>query len=143
MTRPAFRTLQVPLNLLDQEMAGDVLSRAARQGVVVLTRSAFLRGVLTSQIDRVLPKKLAPLRGATRKVLEFLDEDVSALATVALRFCLSFDEIATVIIGVRSIAELESDVAVLEHGPYPTDILEQLRALSVDDAQLVRPTHWD
>ena len=107
----------------------------------IFTRSAFLKGVLTPDIDNILPEKLGPLHGAVQKTLDFLGESVSNLSEVALRFCLSFAEVSSVLVGVRSIAELESNLAVFDKGPFPAETLQALRQFSLEDEELIRPTH--
>jgi aryl-alcohol dehydrogenase-like predicted oxidoreductase len=137
-----FQALQVPFNLLDQKMVNQVFPQAAQQKVGILVRSAFLKGVLTDQVNNT-PKRLAPLRKAALGVLKVLGEEVSNLAEVALRFCLSFTKVSSVIVGVRSIPELESNLAALNQSPFPPDTLRRLRDFSIDDEKLVTPTHWD
>jgi len=116
MKNDIFRVLQVPFNVLDQILSEEIFPDAARQGVGIFIRSAFLKGVLTSQINTIVPVQLSPLREAALSALEYLDEEVSNLAEVALHFCLSFGEILSIIIGVRSIDELETNLAALDKG---------------------------
>lgn len=142
LKNPIFQALQVPFNLLDQKMADQVFPQAAQQKVGIFVRSAFLKGVLTDQVDNI-PKRLSPLRKAALGVLKVLGEEVSSLADVALRFCLSFTQISSVIIGVRSIPELESNLTALNRSRFPPDILRRLGDFSIDDEKLVTPTYWD
>ena len=142
MKRDAFQVLQLPFNLLDQVLADRVLPQAVRQKVGVVVRSVFLKGALTSQVSNVLPKSLAPLRERALEALKLLGETHANLAQVALRFCLSFAGISTLLMGVRSVAELESNLATLDRGPFPPETLQKLREFSIDDVSLVRPTLW-
>ena len=142
MKRDAFQALQVPFNLLDQGLADRVFPRAARENIGIVVRSVFLKGALTTQIGNVLPQKLVPLHERALEALKLLGEERSKLAQVALRFCLSFSAISTLLMGVRSIAELESNLATVELGPFPPDVVEELREFSMDDVDLVRPTRW-
>ena len=142
MKNDRFRVLQTPFNLLDQKMADFIFPRAVQKKMGIFVRSAFLKGVLTSQIHNIVPEQLAPLREAALEVLKVLGEEVSNLAQVALRFCLSFSEISSTLIGVRSIPELESNLAVLKQGPFPPEILQNLRAFSIHEERLARPTYW-
>lgn len=135
------QTLQAVFNLLDQKLAGRVLPAAASAEVGILTRSAYLRGVLTNQIYDI-PERLSPLRDAALGALKVLGDEVQSLAEAALRFCLSFPEVSSVIIGVRSIAELESDIADASKGPFRAEALEKLRRFSIDDETLIDPSYW-
>jgi len=136
-----FEVLEVPLNVLDQRMVAEVLPEAAQRGVGVLARSALLRGVLTPQIE-TLPERLSPLREAALAALKTVETPKANITDMALRFCLSFREVSSVIIGVRSTAELQSNLAAASQGPYSSETRKELRSVSVTDEKLVDPSHW-
>ena len=60
------------------------------------------------------------------------------LPELALRFVLSNDAVSTVLTGVRSIEELESNVAAAEKGPLPENVLAELKRIA--DMVPFRPT---
>jgi aryl-alcohol dehydrogenase-like predicted oxidoreductase len=134
-----FQALQVPFNLLDRRIAQHVLPRATRQGIAILTRSAFLRGVLTESAN--LPEQLADLRKTALLAHGQLTE-ISDLSELALRFCLSFTGVSSVIVGVRSISELESNLAYANKGRLSAGQLERLCQISVRDSWLLDPQNW-
>jgi aryl-alcohol dehydrogenase-like predicted oxidoreductase len=136
---PLYRTLQVPFNLLDRTMERRVFPLARERGVGILVRSVFLRGVLTARIAEV-PAPLAALRD--RALAGLGDTPVEALAALALRFCLSFPEIATLILGIRDSAELRSNLAAAAQGPLSADELAHWRPFAVEDDPLVSPLNW-
>lgn len=136
---PLYRTLQVPFNLLDRTMERRVFPLARERGVGILVRSVFLRGVLTARIAEV-PAPLAALRD--RALAGLGDTPVEALAALALRFCLSFPEIATLILGIRDSAELRSNLAAAAQGPLSADELSHWRPFAVEDDPLVSPLNW-
>ena len=138
---PLFQVLQVPFSLLNQTMSRRVFPEAARKGVGVFVRSVFLRGVLTPQIE-FLPARLAPLREQTSRILQVLGPEVDGLAEAAVRFCLSLPEISSVLMGLKSEAELESNVSGLSRGPLPEAVMPALAGLSLSDRTLVDPIHW-
>ncbi len=138
---PLFQVLQVPFSLLNQTMSGRVFPEAARKGVGVFVRSVFLRGVLTPQIE-FLPERLAPLREQAARILQVLGPEVDGLAEAAVRFCLSLPEISSVLMGLKSEAELESNVSGLSRGPLPEAVMPGLAGLSLSDRTLVDPIHW-
>jgi len=141
LANPLFQTLQVAFNVLDQRMGERVFPQALRQGVGILVRSAFLRGVLTPQLERI-PEKLTPLKERVYGLLSALEMKTSDLARMALRFCLSNSSASSVIIGVRSTAELEENLAAAREGPIANETLRTLRAFSIENEKLVSPTHW-
>lgn len=136
---PLYRTLQVPFNLLDRTMERHVFPLARERGVGILVRSVFLRGVLTARVAEV-PAPLAALRD--RALAGLGDTPVEALAALALRFCLSFPEIATLILGIRDLAELHGNLAAAAQGPLSTDELSHWRRFAVEDDPLVSPLNW-
>ena len=135
------KTLQVPFNALDRRAMPRVFPGAVQRRVGILVRSAFLRGVLTSQVNS-LPERLAPVRDAALRILAQARNTVQSLSEMALRFCLSFNEISSVIIGVRSVQELESNVADAEKGALPPEQVDQLCQVSVPDERLLDPQNW-
>ena len=136
---PVYRALQVPFNLLDQVMTEKVFPQAQSQGVAILIRSVFLRGVLTDRIHAI-PERLSPLRVRALAALE--GEPVEDLATLAIRFCLSFPAISSLILGIKTVEELDVNLASAAKGPLDAARLDRLRKLSMSDNPLVSPTSW-
>jgi aryl-alcohol dehydrogenase-like predicted oxidoreductase len=136
-----FQTIQVPFNMLDQTMTQRVFKAAACGNSSILVRSAFLRGVLTPQVHD-LPARLAPLKTAALRALDAARDEVEDLAEAALRFCLSFREVTTVIIGVRSAAEMEVNIAAAAKGPLGQATMDRLSRLGIDDERLINPQYW-
>lgn len=137
LDRPALRTLQVPFNFLDRKMERRIFTLAGNRGVGVLARSAFLRGVLTEQVE-LLPPELALLRDAALRAAP-----PAELAAIALRFCLSSPEVSTVLIGIRSMQELDSNLAAAAKGPLDSATLRRLRECSLGDDPLLSPLNWE
>jgi aryl-alcohol dehydrogenase-like predicted oxidoreductase len=52
---------------------------------------------------------------------------VDELASVALRFCLTHPAVSTVIPGMRSVRNVESNAAAVDAGPLDSAVLERLR----------------
>ncbi len=141
LQRPSMMTVQAPFNLLDRQMEGRVFPAAAERGAGILVRSAFLRGVLTAQV-RSLPPALDPLRQAAVRAMETAGIPPERLAALALRFCISTPQVASVIIGVRSEEELEVNLAAVEEGPLDGAALDRLRGCALDGEPLLNPTNW-
>ena len=133
--------LQAPFNLLDQVLARSVFPQAALGGTGVLVRSAFLRGVLTNQVNSI-PERLTPLREGALAVLRVLGTEVESLSEAALRFCLSFPAVSSVITGIRSISELETNLAAAARGPFSNEVLANLAHINIDDEKIIDTTQW-
>ena len=136
-----FEVLQVAYNVLDQRMASRVLPAAAAAGVGVLVRSAYLKGVLTSRAEW-LPMEMEQLRRAARLARDAVGGSWAELARAALRFCLSARAVSSVLVGVRTVAELDEALAAGALGALPPDLVASLGQLALADEHLLNPAHW-
>jgi aryl-alcohol dehydrogenase-like predicted oxidoreductase len=133
--------LQVPFNILNQSMARRVFREAPERGKGLLVRSAFLRGLLTSQIDDA-PASLAPLKKMALAAMEEMKPEVESLSEGALRYCLSFPAVATVLVGMRSRAELAANVAAADKGALSGECIARLSRYSMEWELLSNPANW-
>jgi aryl-alcohol dehydrogenase-like predicted oxidoreductase len=133
--------LQVAFSLLDQRMAARVLPAAAAAGVGVLVRSAYLKGALTEKAPH-LPEALAPLKEAIQTVRAKLGVDWGSLTATALRFCLSQPVVSSVLVGVRTAAELDAALTAAAEGPLSAAQLAETPALALDDERWINPAKW-
>jgi len=133
--------LQLAVSLLDQRMCSQALPAAAGADVGVLTRSALLKGALTKRAQW-LPESLRPVAEASARAVEVLATSWEELPSVALRFCLSLAGAHTVLVGVRTVAELRGCLAAEAEGPLPASLLERVRSLALDDELLLNPSFW-
>lgn len=136
-----FRTLQAPFSFLDRRLMPKVFPRAVKDGVGLLTRSTFLRGVLTSQVNSI-PSQLSSLKDAALSALAKCQDEVDDLSELALRFCTSTPEVSSVIIGVRSVAELDSNLDDVEKGHLSSEAVAKLLAQTVKDPTLLDTQKW-
>ncbi|MEC4671856.1 MAG: aldo/keto reductase [Nitrospirota bacterium] len=133
--------LQIPYNVLDQRMAGQVFPAAEKAGVGIMIRSAFLKGVLTAK-GQWLPAELTPLREAAARVKEGWGGSWESLPEFALRFCLSAPQAATVLVGLRTSRELNQALSSAGLGKLPLHLLDLAQTLSLRDERLLNPSHW-
>src|SRR5262245_28160236 len=141
LQKPLFRALQVPFNLLDQKMSTRLFPAASAQSVGIFVRSAYLRGVLTRQLESI-PERLTPLKEHAAHALSVLGKEVGGLAEAALRFCLSFKAVSSVVIGVKTVAELEANLADASRGALPEELMPDLCALSFGNDPIVDTRNW-
>jgi len=141
LEHPEFRALQVPFNLLNQKMRRQVFDRAVERGVAVFVRSAYLRGLLTDQLSSA-PCRLNPLKNAAVSIQQLADKASRSLSETALRFCLSYPSVSSVIIGVKTVEELRANLTDAEKGALPKELLSALEAQSMEDDSLVDTTKW-
>ncbi len=136
-----FDMLQVAYNILDQRMAQCVFPEAEQAGVGVIMRSAFLKGVLSPKAQ-FLPSELLPLRRAVESVRDAYRAGWQDLPELALRFCISSPYLASVLVGARTVAELDQALRAMEQGPLPLDLVARLSGFALSEEHLLNPTHW-
>jgi aryl-alcohol dehydrogenase-like predicted oxidoreductase len=135
------QVLQLAVSVLDQRMCNQVLPEAEQMGVGVLTRSALLKGALTKRA-RWLPESLRPVAEASARVVAGLKTSWDDLPRIAVRFCLSLQAAQTVLVGVRSAAELQECLKAEAAGPLPANLLDIAHSLALNDEQLLNPSFW-
>ncbi|MGD0821534.1 MAG: aldo/keto reductase [Desulfomonilia bacterium] len=136
-----FDVLQVAYNLLDCRMSINVFPSAQAAGIGIISRSAFLKGVLTDKWQ-YLPPALAGLKETVLQVRNRLDGSCMELREAALRFCLSHEAIATVLVGVRTASELEQALVTARQGALTHELREKMACVRVNDEWLLNPANW-
>ena len=122
--------LQVAFNILDQRLAAEVLPAAHAAGVGIIARSVFLKGALSSRAE-YLPARLNALKAQSRAV----EQAAGALSppltreAAALNFVLAHESVATALVGVRDVAELEASLAAARAPGFSEATLERFRQL--------------
>ena len=117
-------------SLLWREAEHEVLPAAKEQGMGIIIGSPLQQGALARRYDDEVnhgARWLSPPRRAQYKALyAFLDELDMPLAELGIRFVISNPDVDCVMMGARSASEVESNVAAVERGPLPADVLERL-----------------
>jgi aryl-alcohol dehydrogenase-like predicted oxidoreductase len=137
--------VEVPYSILDQRAAEHLFPLALKHHTSIIARSPLASEALTGLWDEHTKFP----RGDWRKRVfrgEVLQRTVSrvnrikalvgpdaSLAQIALRFCLSHPAITTVIPGVRNAQQVKCNLSVLEQGPLPQKLLEQIVVLWQED----------
>ena len=145
-----FDAIQVTYSLFDQRLATRVFPTARRRGVGVMVRSVLLQGVLTERAD-YLPNRLEPLKARSRRFRQLVSEAASRSrhaagrgltpAQAAIAFALAESRIGSVLVGMRTEAELEENLGAAGTTLSP-DLLHELRQLRIDDPVLLNPSYW-
>ena len=136
-----YDVLQVAFNLLDRRMANRVIPAAQAEGVAIIARSVFLKGVLTPKA-RVFPPELGELVRAADRMRETLGITWEDLPAAALRFCLYSPGVAAIVIGVDTAQELDRALAAAEAGPLPETTLRRAEVSALTDERLLHPSEW-
>jgi aryl-alcohol dehydrogenase-like predicted oxidoreductase len=137
-----FDMLQVTYSVLDQRLSDQLLPTAAERDIGIVVRSILLKCALTARGD-YLPDHLAELRERSHQFRELVADsglDISPVQ-VAVAFGLAHPHIHSVLVGVRSDPELREALGAASV-ELPADLLAQLAALRLDDADLLNPGTW-
>jgi aryl-alcohol dehydrogenase-like predicted oxidoreductase len=117
-------------SLLWREAEIAVLPAAKAQGMGIVIGSPLQQGALANRYDEEINGGVAwlspPRRAQYRALYAFLDELDMPIAELALRFVISNPDITCTLMGARSADEVEQNVAAVEKGPLPADVLARL-----------------
>jgi len=117
-------------SLLWREAAILVIPEAVRQNMGIVIGSPLQQGWLARRFDEALSHPPAWLSAPRREQLQalyaFVDELGMPLTDLALRWVISDPRIHTTLMGARSVQEVEMNVAAVEAGPLPDDIMQRL-----------------
>ena len=138
----AVDTVQVIYNVFEQAPEDDLLAACARNDVGVIARVPFDEGSLTGRLtaDSTFPegdfrndyfsgeRSLDKVDERVRAIVDDLGISREELPEVALRYVLSRPEISTVIPGMRSVRNVERNVAVGDGRGLAPERVDALKA---------------
>jgi aryl-alcohol dehydrogenase-like predicted oxidoreductase len=137
----AVDTVQVIYNIFDQSPEDELLPACREQDVGVIARVPLDEGGLTGRIDADTEfegddfranyfrgERKREVQERTSAIATELAIEDSQLAETALRFVLSEPVVSTVIPGMRSIRNVERNIAASDAGPLSEDERGRLRA---------------
>ncbi|NKB71726.1 MAG: aldo/keto reductase [Candidatus Latescibacteria bacterium] len=117
-------------SLLWREAEHQVLPVAKELGMGVVVGSPLQQGALAQVYDDEVrhgaPWLSLPRRRQFLALYEFVAQTGMSLPELAMRFVVSNTDISCVLSGVRSVAEIEANVAAVERGALPDDIRARL-----------------
>lgn len=125
--------IQVNFNMMDvRALTGGLMDEAIQRGAAVIGRTPLCFGFLSGAIrkDTAFPPGDHRLGWSRAQLDNWIDGADDLLAAIdarpgnegaqgALRFCLSFPALATIIPGILTPAEAEANALASEHGPLP------------------------
>lgn len=132
-------SLQLPINLFEQEAIQDVLPVAAQRGIGVIARSPLAQGILTDRVGHVMadestwhtPVELAGRKTHAADCRRRNAGERRSLAQTALRFLVQTDGIATTIFSVVRRSELRENLGALGATPLSEEEYEVLSSAGI------------
>ena len=146
--------VQANFSMIDQRATGiGLFERCQTEGIGVICRTPLCYGFLTHKYARSAERAFAPgdhrLNWSDGQIARWAEapavfEDVRQRAAqsagqLALRFCLSYTGVATVIPGMLTIDQVEENVAASDMGPLPESDLREIERLYATRDFFVRP----
>jgi len=117
-------------NLIWRDAQKTIFPHAIKHGMGIVAGSPLHQGNLAkmySDVEKNPPSGIDPLRLEQFKRVYALARDAGlGLPEMAIRFILSNPNVSTVLMGARSVQEVEANVAAAEKGPLPESILREL-----------------
>lgn len=118
-------------SLLWREAAIEVIPAAIDKKMGIVSGSPLQQGGLSRRYDEAVNNQdiywlSKPRREQFKALYRFLDESGISLTELALRFVISNTDIHTTLTGSGSVAEVEQNVAAINKGPLPPDIMKRL-----------------
>ncbi len=120
-------------SLLWREAAVAVIPEANKQNMGIVIGSPLQQGWLARRFDdevKAWPAWLSPQRREQFLALyALLDELGMPITDLAIRWVISNPDIDTTLMGARSVREVEMNVAAVEAGPLPEDVMARLEEI--------------
>ncbi len=121
-------------SLLWREAAIAVIPEAVKQNMGIVCGSPLQQGWLARRFDEQVntkpPAWLSPPRRKQFQALYALLDDLRMPITdLAIRWVISNPDVDTTLMGARSVAEVEMNVAAVEAGPLPADVMARLEEI--------------
>lgn len=151
ITKFGFKAIQVNFNLVDQRaLENGLFDLCEREDVGVIVRTPLCFGFLTGAYSaeskfassdhrsRWSPRQIARWASAHRLFAAVLVEhEKQTHAQIALRFCLSYRSVSTVIPGMLTKTEVEENVVASQLGPFTETELSKIEQIYQDNTFFV------
>lgn len=141
LDQPDIEVIQLPFNLLDNDLQrGCILKAAKSGGKIIHTRSVYLQG-LFFKTPAELPAKLKELSDPLTKLRNIAELAGLGLYELALAYPLSKPYIDNVLVGVETVEQLQSNL-VKANTTLTEETVATVDALNVTALSLLNPSNW-
>jgi len=135
--------VQVPTSVLDRRYVSAGIFRDARQrGLGLFVRSIYLQGLLLLQDDEILPE-LSAVIPVLRRLRALAADAGMSLAELAVRYVLGLEGVTCGVVGVETVEQMRSNIAIFEKGPLSADLMKAVIAAVPDlPDTILMPNKW-
>ncbi|MBT3981942.1 MAG: aldo/keto reductase [Bacteriovoracaceae bacterium] len=135
-------TIQSPFNLFDNwSERGALFEKAHSNGKKIYTRSVFLQGLFFLKKEE-LKGVLKKMEDCIEKVQQLSKEKQLSIQDLALNYCLSFEQVSGVLVGVDTKGQLEQNLKAMDVS-LEKQTIEQINGLKVNYPELLNPVNWE
>lgn len=136
-----WEVVQLPFNLMDQRQSS-LFDLASERGVGVVIRSVLLKGLLSDR-GKNLPEPLANVEKHVQRFGYLAAQKGIDLPSLALRFALSFKDVASVLVGIDK-EEYLLHAFRAANGSYLSDKeMDTAKGLAYPDPDFINLPLWD
>lgn len=135
-----FDLVQVPGNVLDRRFE-PLFAECHRRGIEVHVRSVFLQGLLLRNPDQ-LPAHFLPIQCKIRAVHAAAEAAGISPSQLLLIHAGSRTLIDRIVIGVDSLADLQSNLIAADHVETAARHFSRIDSLQEDDERMILPSCW-
>ena len=136
-----WNVIQLPFNLMDQRQSA-LFEEAARQGIGIVIRSVLLKGLLSDR-GRNLHPALKQVEEHIAGYGGLLGSTGLDLPALAMKFALSFPEVASVLVGIDRPEYLEQALCTANGEYLDAARLAEARRAAYPDPEFINLPHWD
>ena len=137
----AWDVIQLPFNLMDPSQ-GAVFDRAAVKGAGIVVRSVLLKGIL-SEKGKPLHPALKEVERHVKQYEALLDASIPDLASLAIKFALSFGKVSSVLVGIDRMKYLQEALAAANGTYLGENALSRALALKYPHPEFLDLVRWD
>jgi aryl-alcohol dehydrogenase-like predicted oxidoreductase len=141
MTSGCWEVIQLPFNLMDQSQE-ILFSPAAEKGIGIMVRSVLCKGILSNKGGNLHPE-LKKVERHRKLYSGLFNKTCPDLTSLAMKFALSFDQVASVLIGIDKMAYLKRALAIADGNYLDKETLRQARELQYPDTGFLDLVKWD
>lgn len=136
-----WNVVQLPFNLMDQRQQ-KLFSTASEKGVGIMVRSVLMKGLLSDRAGN-LHSSLDDVKNHIRSFEKMLGNGVTDLASLAVKFALSFKEVSSVLIGMDRMEYLSRSLAMVDGEYLDADTMQRLAKFAYPDPSFLNLPHWE
>ena len=133
--------IQLPFNLMDQSHEA-LFSRAAEKGIGIMVRSVLFKGILSEKGKNLHPA-LKDVETHLQLYEELLNDSTPDLATLAIKFALSFTKVSSVLVGIDRMDYLHKSLSAADNLYLNEITLARAMKLRYPSPKFLDLTKWD